>query len=95
MSNPPQDESHGTIETEEGRLPEPTPAPDDALAQGTDAEPTLSEDELDRRQAAIGKVRKPSGPPERENSRAAGADTRPSDVPPTEATPADDDDEAR
>jgi hypothetical protein len=97
MPNPPQDDSHGTIDTEECRLPEPTPAPDDSRARSIteDTGRTLSEEELDRRQAAIGTVRKPSGPPERRNSRAAEADTPPSDVPPTEATPADGDDEAK
>jgi hypothetical protein len=90
MPNDQQDNTGGTIETEVGRLPEATRAPEGfALAEAMQ-QPTLSDEELQQRQAAIGTRRKPDGPP-RDEGLLDDANTQPSDVPETETTPSGED----
>ena len=91
MPNAPQNDAGGTIETEEGTLPEATRAPEPAhglILAEVIHEPALSEEELQARQAAIGVRRKPDGPP-REDAPLDDADTQPSDVPETGVTSPD------
>ena len=86
MPNAPQDDAGGTIETEVGRLPEATRAPEPALAMAKAIQqPGLSAEQLQKRQAGIGTVRKPDGPP-REEAPLDDADSQPSDVPETAVT---------
>lgn len=89
MSNVLHDNSDGVIEAEVATLPEPQRAtPDESARAEADEQPTLSEEELQRRQDAMGTRRRPAGPPLEGASRSA-TDEPPSDVPETEVTPAD------
>ena len=89
MSNVLHDNSDGVIEAEVATLPEPQCAPPEELARGEAVQqPALSEEELQKRQDAIGTRRRPAGPPLEGASRSA-IDEHPSDVPETGVTPAD------
>ena len=89
MSNVLHDNSDGVIEAEAARLPEPQRASPEELARAeADDQPALSEEELQRRQDAMGTRRRPAGPPLEGSSRSA-IDEHPSDVPETDVTPAD------
>lgn len=90
MPNDPQENAEGTIETTVGSLPAPTRAPENARA-AADAlqQPALSEEDLRKRQEALGTRRKPAGPPlDADGRRSAGADAldQPADVPETDVT---------
>ncbi|HKO44912.1 MAG TPA: hypothetical protein VJU84_16665 [Pyrinomonadaceae bacterium] len=89
MSNVLHDNSDGVIEAEVATLPEPQRAPPESpsLSEAIQ-QPALSEEELQKRQDAIGERRRPAGPPLESASRSA-VDDNPSDVPETDVTPAD------
>ena len=89
MSNVLHDNSDGVIEAEVATLPEPQRASPEELARSEAVQqPALSEEELQRRQDAMGTRRRPAGPPLEGASRSA-IDEHPSDVPETDVTPAD------
>ena len=89
MSNVLEDNADGAIEAEAATLPEPQCAPPEELTRGEAVQqPALSEEELERRQDAIGTRRRPAGPPLEGGSRSA-IDEQPSDVAETDVTPAD------
>jgi hypothetical protein len=89
VSNVLHDNSDGVIEAEVATLPEPQCATPEELARAaTDEQPALSEEELQKRQDAMGTRRKPAGPPLEGASRSA-INEQPSDVPETDVTPAD------
>jgi hypothetical protein len=76
-------------ETGVGHLPAPTPAPDDGIVSIASDDAALSDEELKRRQDALGTKRKPAGPQLGQGPDAGvfGID-QPEDVPPTEVTEA-------
>lgn len=84
-----QDDAPGT-ESGEGRLPAPTHAPATRALDDSMQTPALSDEEIQERQDAMGKKRKPAGPP-LGNTRGPG-DLAPldvtEDVPETDVTPA-------
>ena len=89
MPNVPQDNADGAIEAEEARLPEPQRAPPEGLATPESAQqPALSEEELRQRQDAMGTRRRPAGPP-LEGGPLSETAEQPSDVPETDVTPAE------
>ena len=89
MSNVLHDNSDGVIEAEVATLPEPQRAPPESPSRSEAIQqPALSEEELQKRQDAIGERRRPAGQPLEGASRSA-VDDNPSDVPETDVTPAD------
>lgn len=88
MSNVLEDNADGVIEAEEARLPEPQRAPPQSRTTAEEVQqPALSEEELRKRQEAMGTRRKPAGPPLEGGTRSANLE-HPSDVPETDVTPA-------
>ena len=84
------EDTDGAIEAEVARLPEPQCAPPDGLAQAEAVQqPTLSDEELRERQAAIGTHRRPAGPPLEGGALASAIEEHPSEVPETDVTPAE------
>lgn len=93
MPNVPQDNADGVIEAEVARLPEPRRAPPEGLAIAEDVQqPALSEEELRERQDAMGRRRRPAGPP-LEGGPLSITEEQPSDVPETDVTPPEDETE--
>ncbi|HKR63271.1 MAG TPA: hypothetical protein VJZ00_06025 [Thermoanaerobaculia bacterium] len=90
---PDQQNDDNAVETGEARLPEPTRAPARARAALEDEmaqQPALSDDELQRRQDALGTKRKPAGP-QLDRGPAPGAAAmveRTEDVPETDVSEA-------
>lgn len=93
MSDVLEDNADGVIEAEVARLPEPQRAPPDARTAAEEVQqPALSEEELRERQIAMGTRRRPAGPPLEGGSRSL-VDERPSDVPETDVTSAEEETE--
>jgi hypothetical protein len=64
MPNDSQNNADGTVETGVAKLPAPTRAPEGGLAQAEGMQPpALSDEDLKKRQEALGIRRKPAGPP--------------------------------
>jgi len=92
VSNVLEDNADGVIEAEVATLPEPQCAPPEGLrAAEAIQQPTLSEEELRERQAAMGTRRRPAGPPLEGGplSGLSAIEEHPSDVPETDVSPAE------
>ena len=95
MPNVPKDNADCAIEAGVARLPEPRRAPPEGLALAEAVQqPALSEEELRERQDAMGKRRKPAGPPleggpSLEGAPLSATEEHPSHVPATDVTPAE------
>ena len=63
MPNQPQNNNEGTVETGVATLPAATRAPENVLAEAEAMQqPALSDEDLRKRQEALGTRRKPAGP---------------------------------
>lgn len=86
MPNDQHDDAPGT-ETGTGRLPEPTRASERTAERLQ--QPALSDEDIERRQNALGTHRKPAGPPLGEGiGGGAAAREQVEDVPETDVVPA-------